>query len=224
MTTNALKKFYETIDKARRALRDKLAYALIKNSMNNSPPLTPQHVQQCNSFDKMDDNSQDSSDDLWYEDQNITFASYKLNEKNFDLSPNPNSIIGKCPPLISSKKVLEFEQNTTKETEEDKKSHLNEKTQNNSKKKVFECSQCSKSFNKQSLLVTHMRVHNGQHPFSCNFCPKKFTQMCNLKTHLRIHLGHRPYACKQCDKKFTQSAHLSNHVAKIHDEKKKISF
>ena len=43
-----------------------------------------------------------------------------------------------------------------------------------------QCSVCHKQFPYPSLLITHMRVHNGEKPFACSHCGKKFAVKGNM--------------------------------------------
>ena len=71
------------------------------------------------------------------------------------------------------------------------------------KQKRFECSQCGKSFAKNSHIIEHLRIHSGEKPFECSQCGMKFTQKSNLTTHLRIHSDKKLFSCNQCRKAFT---------------------
>ena len=55
--------------------------------------------------------------------------------------------------------------------------------------KCHQCTQCSKSFDKKSILKIHARVHTGEKPYSCSQCSKSFTQVSGLQKHFRIHFG-----------------------------------
>merc|ERR1711871_1665022 len=51
----------------------------------------------------------------------------------------------------------------------------------------FECEYCGKRFTRRSVMIQHIRVHNGEKPFKCQICGKAFSQRGNLTKHLRIH-------------------------------------
>jgi uncharacterized Zn-finger protein len=59
-----------------------------------------------------------------------------------------------------------------------------------SKKRLYVCKQCSKSFNRKEHLQRHERIHTGAKPFSCKFpgCGKSFSRCDNRDTHYQTHL------------------------------------
>ena len=61
--------------------------------------------------------------------------------------------------------------------------------------KRHQCTQCSKSFDKKSILKIHTRVHTGEKPYSCSQCSKSFAQASGLQVHLIIHSGEKQYSC-----------------------------
>ncbi|KAL4007700.1 hypothetical protein ACER0C_001552 [Sarotherodon galilaeus] len=103
------------------------------------------------------------------------------------------------------------------------------------KTNVLKCDNCEKTFNSESDLTSHRRVHTGNnsccccwtcrtkfsqclkihtgkksHP--CSICGKEFNQKSTLKTHIRTHTGEKPYSCGTCGKRFSQKSKMEIHT------------
>lgn len=84
------------------------------------------------------------------------------------------------------------------------------------KKKLFNCSVCSRAYPKQSRLASHMRTHTGDRPYQCSYCFLSFSQKASLVKHTRRHTGERPYACNVCSRAFACKESLLHHAETRH--------
>jgi uncharacterized Zn-finger protein len=59
-----------------------------------------------------------------------------------------------------------------------------------SKKRLYVCKDCRKTFNRKEHLQRHERIHTGAKPFPCKFpgCGKSFSRCDNRDTHYQTHL------------------------------------
>ncbi|XP_023289895.1 zinc finger protein 568-like [Orussus abietinus] len=87
------------------------------------------------------------------------------------------------------------------------------------KAKPFSCDECNKSFEKESKLQKHTRIHERAKEqedsnfkrFLCHICSKTFRQNTGLMFHMRTHTGYKPHVCKYCGRGFTSNSNCINH-------------
>ncbi|XP_072279718.1 uncharacterized protein [Pyxicephalus adspersus] len=77
--------------------------------------------------------------------------------------------------------------------------------------KLHSCSDCGKSFIRNSLLVRHKRSHTGEKPYSCPQCGKSYSQKSQLVRHERCHSGEMPYCCSECGNCYPLKSELVTH-------------
>ncbi len=83
----------------------------------------------------------------------------------------------------------------------------------------YKCHHCEKAFSTNGIRDVHERTHTGEKPYQCGFCAKFFRDSSNLADHQRIHSEERAFQCALCDKSFKQRSNLRNHQS-VHMKKK----
>ncbi|XP_046519235.1 zinc finger and SCAN domain-containing protein 20 isoform X2 [Equus quagga] len=81
----------------------------------------------------------------------------------------------------------------------------------NSGEKLYQCSECARTFSKSSALISHQRIHTGEKPYECAECGKSFSKSSTLANHQRTHTGEKPYKCADCGKCFSERSKLITH-------------
>lgn len=81
----------------------------------------------------------------------------------------------------------------------------------------YQCSLCSRWFEKRYQLNVHHKTHNGGKLFTCSLCARRYTTQINLDRHIRvIHKRERQHTCSTCLQTFTQLASLRLHQS-VHE-------
>lgn len=77
------------------------------------------------------------------------------------------------------------------------------------------CIICSKEFETQEAMASHMRIHKDvlvKFDFSCSLCDKVFTKLNDLTRHSKTHVVNKNFKCNICSKMFSQGSHLIDHL------------
>ncbi|XP_063623164.1 zinc finger protein 574-like [Cydia splendana] len=88
--------------------------------------------------------------------------------------------------------------------------HIEKIGRGESIEKPYSCEYCKKSFEYQSVLKTHIRMHTGERPYECPECKKKLKTQSSLSEHVNGHK--RPYPCPECKQRFGKRNSLSRHM------------
>ncbi|XP_050681359.1 zinc finger protein 782-like [Leptidea sinapis] len=88
-----------------------------------------------------------------------------------------------------------------------------------SKKKLYTCADCSRTYSTLSSFKTHQITHSTDRPYSCNFCSKRFKRFQELRYHMYKHTGEKPFNCLQCQENFVTRKGLYIHYEKEHPGK-----
>ena len=87
-------------------------------------------------------------------------------------------------------------------------------------KVIYICEQCSKSFNKEGGLKTHLLTHTGEKKHRCMQCDYSANHALSLRKHITTHSGEKNHTCAQCNKSFSQVSNLKTHILTHTGQKK----
>ena len=91
----------------------------------------------------------------------------------------------------------------------------------------YNCTICSKTFDRPYRLQRHLQIHNPNRPrVQCQFCDRSFTRIDTLENHVKsLHSNERPFKCtfEGCDKSFPLNSALVHHL-KVHVHMRRCTF
>ena len=83
--------------------------------------------------------------------------------------------------------------------------------------KIFHCSDCSETFQKRKMLVSHILRNHRSSTFDCEKCSFKTKHESALYRHTTmLHGKVEPLPCTQCSKQFKRKDNLAVHVRNVH--------
>lgn len=87
------------------------------------------------------------------------------------------------------------------------------KTEKCDKTKIFSCSQCTKSFSRQTQLQRHLDTHvkNDGKVWICETCGRSFSAKSTLINHAMVHQTDKPFVCETCGEGFKNKYKLKHH-------------
>lgn len=87
----------------------------------------------------------------------------------------------------------------------------------------YQCSLCSRWFEKRYQLNLHHKAHTGGKSLTCTLCERRYTNQTNLDRHIRvIHRRERQHTCSTCQRTFAQLASLRIHQS-VHQAERQFS-
>lgn len=86
------------------------------------------------------------------------------------------------------------------------------------KRGVFLCEVCKKTFINRSSYLRHKKMHTGVRPYTCDNCCMSFFRSESLTTHKKKHFSGDQYKCFVCGHVAESASQLSSHFLASHSK------
>ncbi|XP_059619683.1 oocyte zinc finger protein XlCOF28-like [Phlebotomus argentipes] len=83
-------------------------------------------------------------------------------------------------------------------------------------KKIFECSECCKTFTSKRFWIAHLKDHISVRENQCDQFDKAFMVAGQAQNHKITHSEEKGYVCPICEKGYNRYHNLKGHVQKVH--------
>ena len=97
-----------------------------------------------------------------------------------------------------------------------KQSQIEKSPKEDSRKEIFKCDKCIKSFSSESIRTKHIKkVHEKPPRFRCEICEHKSHYKKEHNKHMKAHEDHA-FVCGQCGARKSNKFRLDQHVDQMH--------
>ncbi|XP_055716764.1 zinc finger and SCAN domain-containing protein 5C-like isoform X2 [Phlebotomus papatasi] len=83
-------------------------------------------------------------------------------------------------------------------------------------KKIFECTECSKTFLSKRYWIAHLKDHMNVREYQCDQCEYSSMVPEELKAHQLSHSEDKGFVCQICEKAYHRYHNLKSHMQKVH--------
>ncbi|XP_044738041.1 zinc finger protein 501-like [Chrysoperla carnea] len=145
--------------------------------------------------------------------KNQCLDAFKKFEQYLSLNSETINIVCKEEP-VNAVFVKEEQQSDHSEIE-DELLEIDNKLENNTEIKSYECETCNEKFENQKNYEKHLKKHKQL--YICPICGEQFSSKYPLKQHSLKHSNEKPYKCEKCNAQFKHPKNYKSHLKK-HEE------